>query len=330
MMSQGVNTMKSEHTPSAITRLKPKMGLKLFFLQHRHALHASLKRMWLTPLASFLTIAVIGIALAMPASLFVLLQNLQTVGGNVDDSEQISLFLKSNVDASQAKQLLHVIEANPNVASAQYISPEQGLKDFEQQSGFGNVLAELHSNPLPGVIEVRPGKSLQTPNAVQELLQYLQKLPEVDVAQLDMAWIKRLYAFIDLGKQTAIALGILLSLAVFLIIGNTIKLSIQNYRTEIEVIKLIGATRGFIRRPFLYTGIIYGAGGALFAYALVTVMLVSLEAPVENLTALYQTNFSLQGLTPMAIMILLGLGGLLGLFGSGSAIWRQLGKIEPE
>jgi cell division transport system permease protein len=311
------------------SRNKP--SLKNYILQHGLALQASLKRLWDAPLASFFTMAVIGIALALPASLYVLVQNIQSVSRGLDDGVQVSLFLETGISDQQANGLLQQIRQDKDVAAVKYISPAQGLSDFQKQSGFGDVFAQLHNNPLPGVIIVHPVVSVQKPMVIQALVQRLQALPQVDIAQLDMSWVKRLYALINLGQHAVLVLSILLGFAVILIIGNTIRLNVQNHRAEIEVIKLLGASNGFICRPYLYIGVLYGLAGAALAYLLIISLVLMLNSPAENLANLYQIHFSLQGLTPIAIGILLLFGGCLGFSGSWLAVaWQTRSQMSSE
>lgn len=309
---------------------KKKSLWKNIISRHLHAFSVSISRIIHAPLATILTIAVIGIALAMPLGLFALLQNIQNVGQGFNDGAQVSLYLKSSVTQEQAQELVQELQGNKDIASARYISPAEGLKVFAKQSGFSDALAQLDSNPLPAVIVLHPNASLQTPVQIEAFLQRLQQIPEVDSAQLDMLWVKRLFAIINLGHRIVLALGILFGLAVLLVIGNTIRLSVQNHRNEIEVVKLVGATDSFIRRPFLYNGVIYGIIGGLLAYILMNIFLFSLQLPVNRIAGLYQSNFSIRTLDVTSTVILLLLSCVLGWLGSWIAVGRQLNRIQPE
>lgn len=304
--------------------------LNNYLLRHCQAFFSSLGRLWRHPVANFLTIAVIGIALALPAGLYILLQNVKTISHRWDSTTQISLFLKSNISLDQAHMLVKQLQTDSDIQKVIYISPEQGLEQFEKESGFSDLLQQLHTNPLPGVITVLPSDNLNTPFSINQLVIRLKQLPQVDVARLDMEWIKKLYTMIDLAQRAVWALGILLALTVILIIGNTIRLSIQNARREIEVTKLVGATNAFIRRPFLYTGLLYGTIGAFIAYLLVNVLLIMLVGPIEKLAELYQSDYYLRGFSLFSTEILFIVGIVLGLLGSWLAVGRQLKEIEPE
>lgn len=300
-----------------------------FLSRHGQAFFFSLGKLWRQPLANMMTIAIIGIALALPATLFVILQNIQSLSASWNNTAQITLFLHKDVTEQQANGLVRQLNLEGNIRNATYVSPTAGLQQFEKQSGFGNVLQQLNGNPLPSVLVIEPAPALNTPMQIQVLLSQLKQLPEVSLAQLDMGWISRLFGIINLVKTAVWGIGCLLALAVLLIVGNTIRMSIHSHRDEIEVTKLVGATDAFVRRPFLYTGILYGFFGALIAYVLVTLLLLFLSGPVANLATLYQSNFALSGfsLFTSEILFLIGMG--LGLLGAWIAVGRQLRKIEP-
>lgn len=171
--------------------------------------------------------------------------------------------------------------------------------------------------------------SHSSPAETSRLLRDLKELPQVDIAQLDMQWIKRLYAIMEIAKRGIMVVGALLALAVLLTIGNTIRLDIENRRDEIIITKLIGATDAFIRRPFLYSGMWYGLFGGILAWLLVTVSLILLSDPISRLSGLYYSSFHLQGLDFNGTIALFGMGALLGLLGSWLAVSRHLSAIEP-
>ncbi len=299
------------------------------FARHGQAFFSSLGRLWREPLANLMTIAVIGIALALPATLYVLLQNVRNISEGWNHNAQITLYLKQSVRSGEVQVLKQQLDLQNNIGKVTYISPQQGLAQFEKQSGFGDILQQLHKNPLPEVLVVQPGTNVSSPLQIHTLLSQLKALPQVELAQLNMGWIKRLFAIINLAEHGALALGAILGIAVILVIGNTIRLSIQNQRDEIEVTKLVGGTNAFVRRPFLYTGIIYGFFGALLAYILVSLLLFWLSAPVAKLAGLYQSSFVLSGFSLFSEEMLFIIGMVLGLVGSWIAVARQLRQIEP-
>jgi len=305
------------------------VALGNFFTHHAQAFIATLGQLSRRPFATFMTVAVIGIALAMPAGLYVLLNNAQRMIGNWEGASQISLFLKTGINESRAQQLVEQLHRRPEIAATDYISPDNALDEFRRLSGFGEALGALDENPLPAVLVVRLKKDVTDPVQIERLLEDLRKRSEVDIAQLDMQWVKRLYALMAMVQRGVLVLASLLGLAVLLVVGNTIRLAIQSRRDEIVITKLIGATDAFIRRPFLYSGAWYGIGGGLLALILVQLSLYILQQPVHNLALLYNSSFALYGLDLRTSSILLGGGGLLGLLGSWLAVGRHLKDIEP-
>jgi len=300
-----------------------------FFTLHAQALIATLGQLSRRPFSTSMTVAVIGIALALPAGLYVLLNNAERMISGWEGGNQISLFLKTGVNESRAQQLAEALRRQPGIASIDYISRDNALDEFRRLSGFGDALDALNDNPLPSVLVVHLKKDMTDPALIEQLLGKLRNRPEVDIAQLDMQWVKRLFALMAMVQRGVLVLASLLGLAVLLVVGNTIRLAIQSRRDEIVITKLIGATDAFIRRPFLYSGAWYGLGGGILALLLVQFSLYVLQQPVHNLALLYNSSFALYGLDIVTAAVLLGSGALLGLFGSWLAVGRHLKDIEP-
>ena len=202
------------------------------------------------------------------------------------------------------------------------------MAEFRERSGFGEALDALDGNPLPDTLVVRPASGLA--GDVEALAAALGALPEADVVQLDTQWVARLRALLALAARAVDITTALLGVAVAIVVGNTIRLEINNRSVEIEVTKLVGGTDGFIRRPFLYLGLCYGLGGAVLAAGLIAVVLALVAAPVREVAALYGSGFDLEGLSWRESLILLGGGALLGLAGAGLATARHLRAIEPK
>jgi cell division transport system permease protein len=282
------------------------------------------------PLATMLTVFVIGISLALPSLLLVLLRNAQAISSGWANSTQISLFIKMNEPDQSVQQLINQLQADPDIASVNYISPTQGLQQFEGASGFSNLESALPNNPLPAVLEIKPAPNIQTPQAVQQLVNQLQQLPQADVVQLDMQWVNRLFAMLNFAKHAVFGLAVLLGLGVVLIIGNTIRLATQNNRDEIEIMKLIGATNAFVRRPFLYTGILYGLAGGIVAWIVVEILFLSLNGPIANLAQAYQTSLSLKGLGFSGTLLLWLFAAGLGLTGAWLVVSRYLNVTRAD
>lgn len=243
--------------------------LQAYLASHLRAGLTSLGNLWRAPWATVMTLMVIAIAFLLPSALFVLLQNVKTLSHNVATESQISLYLNLNTTPDQLQTLLHNLRQQNTIASINYISPDQGLAQLKNQLNINAALDALKNNPLPGVVVIQPAANFTSPAALQEMLKNLRLNPTVSLAQLDMQWVSRLYALIDLGKHLVYALGCFLGLGVVFIIGNAINLSLQRHRREIEIFKLVGATDAFVRRPFLYTGMFLGLGGSIIAWCLV-------------------------------------------------------------
>ncbi len=303
--------------------------LDIWLARHLQVALSSLGKLSRAPLSTMMTVTMIGIALALPTALHLLLNNAQTLSGSWDGAASISLFLKETTRVTDTRVLADRLRTDERITSVAYITPEEALEEFRHSSGFGDAMNTLESNPLPTVLIVRPEEEHSKPAAVEVLLTDLQKLPEVELAQLDLQWVRRFHAITEIARRGVLALSSLLTLAVLLIIGNTMRLEIQNRHTEIEVTKLVGATNAFIRRPFLYSGAWYGLIGGLIAWLLVSISLWLLSGPVEQLAGLYQSGFTLATTDLKTFTLLMVGGALLGLGGSWIAVGRHLNRIEP-
>ena len=295
---------------------------------HRLSAADSLARVMDRPLASLMTWLVIGIALALPVALDVALDNAGALSEGWDSPTQISLFLADDVGDARAQALVEELGTRDDVAATRFVSREDALAEFSALSGFGDVLASLDDNPLPSLVLVDPAPGLDS-EATARLRSGLAARPEVAEAVLDMEWLQRLNSLMVLAHRLVLAMGALLVLGVVLILGNTIRLAIENRRDEIVIVKLVGGSNPFVRRPFLYTGLWFGVGGGFMAALLVSAALWYLDGPVTELAALYHSEFSLGGLGLMGALNLVLLGGGLGLAGAWLAVARHLADIEP-
>ena len=279
------------------------------------------------PLASLMTWLVIGIALALPGILYVMLNNIADVSADWGGKPRVSLYLQKEVTKDAGDALAKEIRVSTSVDEVRFVSSEAALKDFQQRSGFGDVLNSLDRNPLPHVIEVVLVSS--EPMALTGLMAGWESDRRIAKVSVDLAWLERLFALLQFGERLVWSLSLVLALGVVLIMGNTIRLAIENRRQEIEVIKLFGATDSFVRRPFLYLGFWYGFGGATIAMILLQSSLVFLAEPVELLAQSYRDDFALQGPGAGGVLFLLLMGSLLGIAGAVVAVSRHLRLIEP-
>lgn len=296
---------------------------------HAHSLLSTLGRLSRAPFATAMTLGVIGIALALPASLHLFIDNVRTVSGNWDSAMHLSVFMKQDAGVADAQALAGTLRARPDVRETRVIPPDQALAEFRAQSGFGDALDALRENPLPTVLVVVPAGNLTSPGQLQPIVDEIERAPAVDFVQLDTQWLQRLFALVAIAQRAILVVALLLGVAVAVTVGNTIRLDIQNRRQEIEVTKLIGGSDAFIRRPFLYTGFWYGVGGGLVAAVLLGIARLALEGPVARLAGLYGSNFTLSGLGMAGFLGLIGVGALLAWAGSWIAVGQHLDEIEP-
>ncbi|MES9900705.1 MAG: permease-like cell division protein FtsX [Sedimenticola sp.] len=303
--------------------------LDIWVLRHLQVLFSSLGRLSRSPLSTLMTSAVIGIALALPTGLYLLLNNVQTLSGSWEGAAGISLFLEQQVTDDSAAKMASKLRLDPAIKQVDVISKGQALEEFRSLSGFSGALDALDENPLPVVLIIEPESDKSTPEAAEVLLQQLQKLQGVAFAQLDLQWVRRFHAITEIAQRGVLVLASLLGLAVLLIVGNTIRLEIQNRHAEIEITKLIGGTDAFIRRPFLYNGLWYGLFGGIIAWIMVTLSVGLLDNPVAHLAGLYHSGFDLNGMDLIMLLTLISGSTLLGLAGSWIAVGRHLSEIEP-
>jgi cell division transport system permease protein len=295
---------------------------------HVRAVSGTLAALARRPVATLLTAFVIGITLALPAGLHTLVSNLGQADDSLHGSLRASLFLKDEISPGRGAELAQDVARRPGVSEAHYISREQALQEFRALSGFGEALDLLADNPLPATIVVTPDAG-QPQERTAALLRELAALPEVAQAKLDERWLQRLYAILALVQRAVLMIAAALALAVLIVVGNTIRLDIENRREEIEVMKLIGAPNSYIRRPFLYTGLWYGLTGAILACLLVEAGVMALLEPARQLAGLYDSAASLRGLSWDAGLAVFGAGLGLGWIGAFWAVSRHLRHIEP-
>lgn len=310
-------------------KVSPGRHVSQWLLQHLRALFLSLGQLYKHPGGAFLSISVIGISLALPTGLYSLLENAQRITSHLDAAPHISLFLATDADATLALELTDELRQRADIDEVEVIDPERALAEYKENSGFAAALDALGQNPLPFVLIVRPrAKALIAPEN-KVLLETLRALPEVDAAQFDWQWAQRLYQIIEVFQRAVLIVAALFAGAVILVVGNTIRMAVYNRRREIEVHKLFGATDAFITRPFLYSGMLYGAAGSLFAWLMLEVSVLLLHEPVARLAALYGSSFFPVSLNAEEAGILLLIGAGLGLAGSWVSVRRHLRTIDP-
>lgn len=304
--------------------------MKQWLERHAQTSIGSLGRLWQHPFATLLTVIVIGIALALPACLHVLVQNVRHASGGWNNALDISVYLKPEATLDQARRAADRIRQRRDVDDVMLIEADTALQAFRKNSGFGEALDALKDNPLPHALVVRPDAEYRDDTRVQALSQELRKIDGVDIVQLDTAWVRRFNAILDVVRRGVFLAAGLFALGILVIVGNTIRLDIENRRDEIEVTKLVGGSDAFVRRPFLYNGVWYGLAGGVTAGLIVAVAVGMLDAPVHRIAGLYGSEFRLEGVGATGWAALLLGGAVLGWLGSFIVATRELREIEPK
>lgn len=312
----------------AVAPVRSRGPLTTWATRHTHTAAASLVRLLRQPFASLMIVLVIAVTLALPAAISVVVKNARAVSSSWDNALDFSVFLKRGLELDEAQGVAKLIRMRADVDSVEVISADDALAEFKRESGFGEALDQLPDNPLPHTLVVRPGPGNNSASLVL-LQEEIGNLPETDHVQVDTEWVRRFHAILDIVRQSILIGAVLLGIAIVVIIGNTIRLDIENRRDEIEVTKLIGASNAFVRRPFLWTGFWYGLLGGAAALGLVNYGLYWLKGPVSRLAGLYQGSISSASLNLEESAAIVGVGILLGLFGSWVTTARHMRRIEP-
>lgn len=298
-----------------------------YFRHNFQVFASSVAQLLRSPGAAFMTVAAIGVTLALPALLYVITENIDQLSGSWDSQAQVNLFLSRDVqDPSVVQERLHALG---DIDSIEAVPPEQGLADFKKYSGFAQASELLDANPLPWTLVVQLSRGGSDIEAVEVFIERAAGLPEVETVRSDVLWLRRLAAMVEIGHRLVWVLAVLLGFAVVVIISNTVRLAILSRAHEIEVIKLIGGTDRFIRRPFLYQGFAQGALGAVAAVLMVTICIEALREPISSLVGEYGSGYRLLGLDWSTAGALLGLGSGLGWCASRWSVGRHLKDIEP-
>lgn len=302
--------------------------LSSWSLHHLQSILFSLGKLYKSPASTLMTIAVIAITLSLPSSFYLFLKNVKHLSGDISSSTKISLYLTKTTTTSDALKLKKEILQLDNIHSIEFLSKEDALKEFKISSGLSSSIDQLKNNPLPHTLIIQPSASADT-LTIKTLLAQLNAFDKVATAKMDTEWISRLFAILTIIERAIIIITLLFGFAVLLIVGNTIRLDIQNRAKEITVIKLVGATDAYIRRPFLYGGIWYGLLGGLLSWLIVMLSAALLSGPVQNLSLLYQAQINMITFTFSEFVLLVISSTTLGLIGSWIAVSKHLDEIEP-
>lgn len=295
--------------------------------QHRQGFRSSLARLGGRPWASVLTGLVMGVALSLPLLLHVVLVNARDLSGGLREAREFTVFLDPQISIEAARKMADELGQRDDVLEVVTRSPEQGLAEFRKLSGFSEALDVLRENPLPSVLVLKPRQ--QEVSIDPPLLDELKADPRVDMVQYDAAWRQRLTAILEFGERVLWSLMVLLGLATLLVVGNTVRMDIQARAEEIAVIQLMGASDGYVRRPFLYAGLWYGVLGGLLAVIAVAMVELAVRTPLLDLLASYGNRFDLRGLGWKQAMAVIGASALLGWSGAWLVCTRYLLAGRP-
>lgn len=320
--------MAKQSAGASIHQITLKKRFEAWLAHHQLVAVETLLRMVRHPVASALTWLVIAIALTLPGVLWMSLDNMQQLSGSFQQSGRLTVYLAANASDSAGQGLAKKLNQHASIKRAEYVSAEQSLAEFRQYSGLEAALEFLGENPLPAVILVEPPLGLSQAQT-QQLINTIQQESVVESVQADLLWVERLHTLLKLTERIVWGLGFLLALAIVLVVGNTIRLDIAARVDEIRVVKLVGGTNAWVRRPFLYTGLWYGLIGGLLAWIFLIIFWLLLRGTVSELAQLYGASFSLKPLSAEAAMVLLGGAMLLGWLGAWWSVGRHLSRIEP-
>ena len=298
--------------------------------QWRYALRGTLSDMWRQPLATLLTVMVIAISLTLPSVCYMVWKNVNQAAEQWYPAPQLTVYLSKTLDDDAAENVVAQLKKEKGVDKVNYLSREEAMGEFRNWSGFGGAMDMLEQNPLPAVAIITPKLTFQNSDTMNNLSARVAKVQGVDEVKMDDSWFARLAALTGLVGQVAAMIGVLMIVAVFLVIGNSVRLSIFARRDTINVQKLIGATDGFILRPFLYGGALLGFAGALLSLILSEVLVFRLETVVTQVAAVFGTTFNLTGLAWDESLLLLLISAMIGWIAAWLATVQHLRRFTPQ
>ncbi|WP_250628696.1 permease-like cell division protein FtsX [Pinirhizobacter soli] len=300
-------------------------GFNAWREHHGWSMAASFRRLASRPLGTALTVAVMGFAMSLPLAFFLLLANVQRIGDSLGKADTISVFLKGTLAAPNAQQLADILRERRDIGAVEVVTPKEGLDEMARAQGFAGAIADLDNNPLPFVLKVHPKPGL-TADQVGKMVQELRDMGGVDMVQDNGGWRARLDALVGVGTRAVTVLAVLLGIAALLVVGNTIRVDIQGRAAEIGVLLLIGASRPFIRRPYLYAGLWYGLFAGILAVVLALGLQAALAGPVARLADAYGGSMDFGGLPAWLLLAVPLLSAFLGWLGARLVSARQLRK----
>lgn len=298
--------------------------------QWRYALRGTLSDLWRQPLATLLTVMVIAISLTLPSVCYMVWKNVSQAATQWYPAPQLTVYLAKTLDDTAAENVTAQLKQLDGVKSVDYLTREEALNEFRNWSGFGGAMDMLEQNPLPAVAIITPKLNFQSADTLASLRDRVSKVQGVDEVRMDDSWFARLAALSGLVGQIAEIIGLLMVIAVFLVIGNSVRLSIFARRDTINVQKLLGATDGFILRPFLYGGAMLGFSGAVLSLVLSEVLVLRLQSVVAQVAQVFGTRFVLEGFSWDEALLLLLIAAIIGWIAAWLATVQHLRRFTPQ
>ena len=301
-----------------------------FGVQSVYVLRAVLADLMKRKFATLLTVLVIAVSLTIPTVSYLLWKNIHHATTQFYPESELTVYLHKNLSEEDANLVLEKIRQQEGVESLNYISRQESLNEFRHWSGFSEELDVLDDNPLPAVVMIKPTKAFNESQQRNELRENLDKIKGVQEVRLDNDWLEKLTALTWLVAHVAIFCTVLMAVAVFLVIGNSIRADVYSNQSNIEVMKLLGATDQFILRPFLYTGMIYAALGGFFACIFSSLTIGYFTGAVKYVTDIFAVNFNLNGLGLVEFLFLLVVCVIMGYIGAWLSATRYIRLLDKK
>ncbi len=298
--------------------------------QHLQTLKLVLNRMRNNLFSTLMIGLVIGVAMCLPSLFYLAVDNLSKLTDHMQKDTEISLFLKIDANADAIQQIERQLSENKAIERFHLVTKEEAWQQLQAKSrsnqDINDAVSQLGKNPLPDAFFIQ-AKSAD-PESLMQLKDTLQSLPNVELALLNTEWVKRLSSLLNLGKKLISMIAGLLAIVLLVIIGNTVRMQILTQKDEIEVSSLIGATRSFIRMPFLYAGALYGLLGGLMAVMMLIGIIQAFNLSISQIAHLYSNDFSLSLFNGQLFLAVILAAVSIGWVGSYIAVSRAIARYK--
>ncbi len=302
--------------------------MKAWFKRHLQVFFYTLGQFSQNRLSIVMTLLALGIGFSIPIILYSVVDGFSNIGSQWQERPQITLYLDKKVTDEQIQKIKTSLAEDARLSEIQFISAEDGLKQFGSQHQFDKAISLLNENPLPDVFVVYPAK-MANADAIPRLAEEMGKLEYVASAQYDFEWLQKLSALTTFLKRAVLLLASIISIGILLLIANTIRLEISNRRDEIDIIDQLGGSSAFISRPFLYMGFLEGLFGGVMAIIISAIIIKLLSEPLLRLAELYSFTINLPPARADIIAVVLVTSGLLGWLSAKFTVQQHLRQLAP-